>query len=166
MGFLISIPVLIVITILQTTVVSRMTLLNGQADLMLIILTAWALQRQVETSWQWSVLGGLFIDYFSGLPFGIYTVSYLAINGLALVLRGRIWRFSYVMHLLLALVGTLMIHVFSVIIIVLQGTPLELSTILQQVTLPSLLLNLLLTFPIFLLVKDAAEQFYPEEIEI
>jgi len=166
MGFLISIPVLIVVTILQTTVVSRMTLLNGQADLMLIILTAWALQRQVETSWQWSVLGGLFIDHFSGLPFGIYTVSYLVINGLALVLRGRIWRFSYVMHLLLALVGTLMIHGFSVIIIVLQGTPLELGSILQQVTLPSLLLNLLLTFPIFLLVKDIAEQFYPEEIEI
>lgn len=166
MTFLISLPILGITAILQTTVVSQMPLLGGTADLMLIILTAWVLQRQVQTSWQWSLVGGLLIDYFSGLPFGLFTISYLLINGAGLILRRRIWQFTYLIHLLLTLLGTLIIHGFSVIIILLQGTALNFEQALQYITLPSLLLNLLLSFPVYLLIKDVADQFHPQPINI
>ncbi len=166
MTFLISLPILGITAILQTTVVSQMPLLGGTADLMLIILTAWVLQRQVQTSWQWSLVGGLLIDYYSGLPFGLFTISYLLINGAGLILRRRIWQFTYLIHLLLTLLGTLIIHGFSVIIILLQGTALNFELVLQHITLPSLLLNLLLSFPVYLLIKDVADQFHPQPINI
>jgi len=166
MTFLIGLPILIITAILQTTVISRMPLLNGTADLMLIVITAWALQRQISTSWQWALLGGMLIDYYSGLPFGVYTLSYLALNGAAVILKNRVWQFSYLMHLLLALLGTLLIQGFSVIIILLQGTALPLGTVLQQVILPSLILNLLLTFPIYLLINDVAEQIKPSAVKL
>ena len=166
MSFIIGIPLLIFVAILQTTVVSRMPLLNGSADLMLVVLTAWALQPQVETTWQWSMLGGLLMDYFSGLPFGLYTISYLLLSGAGILLRRRVWRFSYLMHLLLTLAGTLIIHGLSVMIILLQGTPLQLRYLLQRTTLPSLLLNLILTFPVYLLMKDIAQQLHTEAVEL
>lgn len=166
MTFLISLPILTITAILQTTVVSQMPLLGGTADLMLIILTAWVLQRQVQTSWQWSVVGGLLIDYFSGFPFGVFTISYLLINGAGLIFRRRIWQFTYLIHLLLTILGTLIIHGFSVIIILLQGTALNFEQVLQHITLPSLLLNLLLSYPLYILMKDIADQFHPQTINI
>jgi rod shape-determining protein MreD len=166
MSFLLGIPILFVTAILQTTVLSRMPLLNGTADLMLVVISAWALQRQITSTWLWALLGGMLIDYYSGLPFGIFTLSYLAVNGAALILRSRIWQFSYLMHLFLALLGTLMIHTFSVIIILLQGTTLPVGMVLQQVTLPSLILNLLMTFPVYLLIKDVAEQIQPSAVNL
>ena len=165
-AFLIGIPILLVTSILQTTVISRMPLLNGTADLMLIVITAWSLQRQITATWQWALLGGMLIDYYSGLPFGVYTLSYLLLNAAAFILKNRIWQFSYLMHLLLALLGTLMIQAFSVIIILLQGTTLPLGVVLQQVILPSLILNLLLTFPIYLLINDVAEQIAPSAVKL
>lgn len=166
MSFFLGIPILFVTAILQTTVLSRMPLLNGTADLMLVVISAWALQRQITTTWQWALLGGMLIDYYSGLPFGIFTLSYLVVNSAARILKSRIWQFSYLMHLLLALLGTLMIHSLSVIIILLQGTTLPVGLILQQVTLPSLILNLLITFPVYLLINDVAEQIKPSAVNL
>jgi hypothetical protein len=37
--------------------------------------------------------------------------------------------------------------------------------VLNQVTLPSLVLNLLLAVPIYAIIGDIADRFYPEELE-
>ena len=52
---LIAFPLIALAVILQSAVVSRMTLLSGYADLMLILLSAWALQAQVRSAWHWAL---------------------------------------------------------------------------------------------------------------
>jgi hypothetical protein len=46
------------------------------------------------------------------------------------------------------------------------GTPLPLLETLNLIILPSTILNLLLSIPIFALIKDFAEWLYPEEIDL
>ena len=163
MSVILSIPTLGLIAILQSAVVSRLPLNRGTADLMLVVLVAIALQKTVTTSWQWSIVGGLFMDFLSGLPFGIFTVSYLLATGLALIIRERIWRFSFLMQLLVVFFGTMFSHVLSFLVLFLQGSEISLSIVLQVVTLPSIILNFMLSLPIFILTQDVLEQVNPQE---
>jgi len=163
MSVILSIPTLGLIAILQSAVVSRLPLNRGTADLMLVVLVAIALQKTVSTSWQWSIVGGLFVDYLSGLPFGIFTVSYLLATGLALIIRERIWRFSFLMQLLVVFFGTMFSHALSFLVLFLQGSEISLGTVLQVVTLPSIILNFMISLPIFILTQDILEQVNPQE---
>ena len=163
MSVILSIPTLGFIAILQSSVVSRLPLNRGTADLVLVVLVAIALQKTVTTSWQWSIVGGLFMDFLSGLPFGIFTVSYLLATGLALIIRERIWRFSFLMQLLVVFFGTMFSHVLSFLVLFLQGSEISLSIVLQVVTLPSIILNFMLSLPIFILTQDVLEQVNPQE---
>ncbi len=163
MSVILSIPTLGLIAILQSAVVSRLPLNRGTADLMLVVLVAIALQKTVSTSWQWSIVGGLFVDYLSGLPFGIFTASYLLATGLALIIRERIWRFSFLMQLLVVFFGTMFSHALSFLVLFLQGSEISLGTVLQVVTLPSIILNFMISLPIFILTQDILEQVNPQE---
>ena len=163
MSVILSIPTLGLIAILQSAVVSRLPLNRGIADLMLVLLVAIALQKNVNISWQWSIVGGLFMDFLSGLPFGIFTSSYLLATGLALIIRERIWRFSFLMQLLVVFFGTMFSHALSFLVVFLQGSEISLGTVLQVVTLPSIILNFMISLPIFILTQDVLEQINPQE---
>lgn len=163
MSVILSIPTLGLIAILQSAVVSRLPLNRGTADLVLVVLIAIALQKTVTTSWQWSIVGGLFMDFLSGLPFGIFTVSYLLVTALALIIRERIWRFSFLMQLLIVFFGTIVSHALSFLVLFLQGSDISLGIVLQVVTLPSIILNFMISLPIFILTQDVLEQVTPQE---
>lgn len=163
MSVLVSIPLLGLVAVLQSAVVSRLPLNNGTADLMLVLLVAIALQKGVTSSWQWSIVGGLLTDFISGLPFGIFTFSYLVVTALAVVLRERIWRFSFLMQLLLVLIGTTVSHGLAYLVLFLQGSTLEVANVLRVITLPSIILNFMLSLPIFILTRDVLEGFIPQE---
>lgn len=166
MSIILAIPILSIATILQSAVISRITLLQGTADIVLLIVIAWALQKNVETGWQWSLIAGLLIDFMSGLPFGVYTLSYLLVTALTLALRARIWRLAILVQLFATFVGTMLIQGLSIFVLVIQGANLPLQAVLQRIVLPSLILNLLLTIPVYSLMQELAWQVYPEEIEI
>jgi rod shape-determining protein MreD len=106
-------PILALVVILQTTVVARMQLLSGSADLMLVVLAAWALQEQVETSWHWAVLGGVMVAFVSGAPFAATIIGYLAVVGLARLVLRRVWELPILAMFFVTFLGTL---IFQVII--------------------------------------------------
>jgi len=163
MSVILSVPVLSIITILQSAVISRLPLISGTADLMLVVLAAITLQKSVKTAWQWSIVGGLLTDFFSGLPFGLFTVSYLITTGIAHVLRERVWRFSFLMQLLVVLSGIIITHTISYLVLFLQGSSIQFTSVLQAVTMPSIILSFMLSLPVFIIVQDVIEQLKPPE---
>jgi rod shape-determining protein MreD len=164
LSILLSIPVLSIAAILQSAVVSRITILQGSADLVLVLLAAYSLQKSVSTAWQWAVVGGLLVDYLSGLPFGIFLFSYLALTAVALILRERVWRFSFLMMLLVVFLGTALSHAAALAVLLFQGVTLNMLQVIQSVTLPSLVLNFMLSLPVYLLLKDTLQQFQSQEV--
>jgi rod shape-determining protein MreD len=162
MSVILSIPVLAFLSILQSAVVSRLPLNQGVADIMLVFLVAIALQKRVSTAWQWSIIGGMLIDFLSGLPFGIFTISYLIATALATLFRDRIWRFTFLIQLLVVLIGTLVSQVLSYLVLFLQGVNLELITVLRVIIMPTIILNFMLSLPVFILTRDILDQIYPQ----
>ena len=163
---LLAIPLFIVLGIFQSAVVSRLPLLHGTADLILLVVIAWALQDRVRAAWQWALIAGLVVGYLSALNMIIPLAGYLLVTGMALLLRQRVWQMPILAMLAVTFIGTLLIDVMTALFLSIAGTPLPILDTLNLIILPSTILNLLLSIPVYALVKDFAEWLYPEEIDL
>jgi rod shape-determining protein MreD len=165
MATLVAFPVLVLALMLQTAAISRINLRYGSADLVLVILAAWALQERVTTSWQWALVAGALVGFVSGLPWFVPLVGYLLIIGVARLLQRRVWQAPLLAMFTVSFIGTLMMHILSVISLRLSGDPLPLGDSFSLITLPSILLNLLLAIPVYAVIRDLASWLYPAAVE-
>ncbi|HIE57604.1 MAG TPA: hypothetical protein EYP88_05165 [Anaerolineales bacterium] len=163
---LIAIPLFSVLVIFQSAIISRMTLLRGAADLILLVVIAWALQERVKNVWWWAVVAGLITAYVSALSGVVWLLSYLLVTGLALWIRRQIWQAPILAMLAVTFIGSLGVYLATGAYLRLVGTPLPILDTFSLIVLPSMILNLLLAVPVYVLVKDLAEWLYPEELEL
>lgn len=166
MPILVALPIFSMLVIFQSTIVSRFPLLQGSADLVLLVIIAWALQEQVNSAWSWALLGGLMVGFASALSIFIPLGVYLTTTALALMVKRRIWQIPILAMFAVTLIGTLLSHLATALTISISGTSLPWLDVLRLITLPSLLLNILLAAPVFAIVRDFADWLHPEEIEI
>lgn len=166
MATLIAIPILGSLMILQTSVVSRIPLLLGTADLALLAIIAWALQKRVTTAWQWSLIGGMMFSLASALPLGVPLLGYGLSTGLALLLRRRVWQVPILAMFLTTFLCTLITQGIALIALLVVGDPIAVGEAFNLIILPSVIINLLLAVPIYALISDLAKWLYPEELEV
>lgn len=166
MAILLAFPILGLLAILQSSLVSRVHLLHGTADLVLLALLAWAVQERVRTSWHWTVIGGLMIVLASALPPGVALAGYLIAVGLVISFRRWLWRAPLLAMIAGTFFGTVAYHAISIAALRFAGAPIPWIEALNIITLPSALLNLLLALPMYTFLGDVARWVYPEEIEI
>ena len=166
MAILLAVPVLSILLILQMSIVGQMPLLQGNVDLLLLTVIAWALQKRVQTAWHWGIIAGLFVSFASGLPPGVWLLGYLLAVLLAILLRQRVWQVPLLAMLVATFFGTMIVHFLSYVALRISGTPLPFFRTMNLITLPSALLNLLLSVPVYVLVGDLAKLVYPEKLEM
>lgn len=142
-----------------------MTLLEGNADLVLLVIIAWALQDRVKNAWLWAIVGGLLMSFISGLQFPVIIGSYLVITAGIRLLIKRIWQVPILMMLVGTIFGTIVLLGVEFVMLVIGGTPLQIGDSMSLVILPSVLLNLLFSIPVYTLIADLANWLYPTEKE-
>lgn len=165
MSTVIAIPIMGGLMIIQSSLLSRMPLLQGTADLLLLAIISWALQKRVQTAWQWCIIGGLIFGLVSNLPFAVPLVGYSLATGLALYLRRRVWQTPILAMFVTTFFGTLITLGVALIALGLSGNSLPIPEAINLIILPSLLLNLVIGIPIYALIGDLARWIYPEELE-
>jgi len=166
MATFIALPILTGLMILQSGIVSRIPLLHGTPDLLLLAILAWALQKRVQTAWQWCIIGALLFSLVSALPLGTALLAYVLATGLALILRRQVWQVPLLAMFVAVLLGTFISHTVSVLSLRLVGDPIPFIQAFNLIVLPSALLNLVLAIPAYALIGDRANWLYPEEIEL
>jgi len=163
---LIAFPLILVVVILQTSIISQVRLLSGYADLPFLVIAAWALQERVESSLHWGAVTCLIVGFVSGMPWPILVLGYFSVIFLARTFQKRVWQAPLLAMFSVVFVGTLFIHLLSFVVLRLLGTTFSISDVLGLVTLPSLLLNMLICIPIYTLMRDLSFWVYPlEEFE-
>jgi len=160
---LLAFPILALVVIIQTAIISRLQLLTGTADLMLVVLAAWALQEQVETAWHWAVLGGIMVAVISGVPFVATILGYLSVVVLARLVLKRVWELPIIAMFFVIFAGTLMFQILTYLALVISGETVPVSEAFSLIVLPSVLLNLLIALPVSVIMKDLAHWMYPME---
>ncbi|MBN2388542.1 MAG: rod shape-determining protein MreD [Anaerolineales bacterium] len=163
--YLVSLPVLGLALMLQVAIFSRLNLLYGSADLLLIVVAAWSLQERVRSAWVWCVLAGLLVGYVSGLPWFVPLVGYLLVTGLAAFLRQRVWQAPLLAMFIVCFIGTLVMQTLAFVVLRLLGDPLAFDQSFSLIILPSVLLNLFIGMLVYPLLRNLAAQFHPEEVD-
>ncbi len=156
---------LVVFYILQTAVFSRITLIAGTTDLILLFLIAWSLQEEVKNAWLWAAVAGILISLVSAMPFFAPLIGYLGAVGLSKMLQRRVWRIPILAMFIVTLLGTLFQQALYVLALQVQGAPLSWAQSFDAVILPGILLNFIFALPIYAIANDLVGRIYPLEVE-
>jgi len=159
----IAIPVMLVLTILQITAVSRIVLFNGRADLVLLAVAAWGVRERGKNVFLWAFIGGLLISFTSAMPLLTPIIPYMIVALIARIFQDRLWQAPILSLIIVVFAGTLFQHIFSIALIQLNGVNLGFLQSIQSVTMPSLLLNFFFLFPVYVLISDIGKWVFPEE---
>lgn len=146
---------------LQMAVFSRLMLLHGTVDIVLLLLIAWNLQEGGPNMWPWTLLAGVGISFVSALPFFVPIFGYALVTGFARLIQRRIWQSPLLAMLLVTLLGTLIFHLLSITALFISGSIIQFNVAWGQVTLPSLLLNLILAIPVYATVHSIRDSLIP-----
>jgi cell shape-determining protein MreD len=149
--------------IVQTTIISRMTLLHGPADLVLLVLLGWILHKRVSNAWAWGITAGFLVGIPSALPIWIPIFAYVLVSLLTKIIQTRIWQAPILILLTTTFLSTIVIHSMSYGYLVVTGINLPFIQSLNLVILPSMILNMLLALPVYGLLSEITNWLYPFE---
>jgi hypothetical protein len=80
-------------------------------------------------------------------------------------MKRRIWKAPYLAMLAATFIGTLIVQLVSLSARLVTGINIPITSTLNIIFLPGLLLNLILAIPIYSIMHDVAGWLYPEELE-
>lgn len=163
---IISIPIFIVIVMLQTSIISNTPMLQGSADLILLVIIAWTIQEEVRAYWLWTIVACLLLGFVSESPLYLTLFAYLSLTAIVRYTRRRLWKAPLLSMWSMTLIGTPIVLGITLVGRWLEGAEISLIPALNMIVLPSLLANLLLAAPIYGVVHDLAKWLYPKEIEV
>lgn len=164
MASLLGIPVLILIVMVQIAIVRTLPLLQGTADLVLLVIAAWALQDKGNAGFVWAIIAGVLVGFISSVPWFIPLIAYLAVAFLATYLRRQVWQTPILAMFITSLLGTILLYGMEWVILQVQGVPLPFEESINLVVLPGAFLNLLFALPVYALVTDLTQSAFPEEV--
>jgi rod shape-determining protein MreD len=134
---------LILAAIVQATVLTRIPL-GVRPDLVLVVVLAWSMIRDVSEATVAGIAGGMALDLLSGVPFGLHTgllglIGSITALGEAYLFRGNLPIFS-----VSAALATILLHGGSLLVLQAAGEQtLGLPRFIQMVV-PTAMLNALL----------------------
>jgi cell shape-determining protein MreD len=163
MSFLLSVPILIFLLVLQTTIVSEVRLLHGSADLILVWLAAYGLTSKDRSGYLLAFFAGGLVSYVSALPWYVFPIGYLVTVAIARFVSSQLWQSPLLSMFAITLVTSIFLYMVSMAGLRINGTFYSFSTSLYHVIIPSIFLNLLLAIPIYALGRDFSSWIFKNE---
>lgn len=153
MRFYLSVPLLAFVVALQASVLPQFRLLSGQPDLMLLIVIAWAVYAEREEAIVWAFVGGILQDLLTPLPIGTSIIAPLMVIFGIKAMSEQVFRFGLILLLGFVILGTLIHHGIVLTLLGAQGFSFDPVVVLQQMLVPTLFLNIVGIFPVYVLVR-------------
>lgn len=110
-------------------------------DLVLVLVIAWTILREFETSLTWALFGGLSLDFVSGAPFGIFTLTMLIVVVVAHLSYGRFFDSGFVILIGFTFPLSVLFNFLALTFLSLLGRPVIWIDAFQAVLFPAALLN-------------------------
>lgn len=167
MSLQLGLPLFFIAALLQATVLSKLRVLGGQPDLIVIIVLAWATLDPDREGMAWAFVGGLFIDLFSGTPLGISSLVLIPITYLAGLTETQVYRTNILLPLILVAAGAFSYHVgYLFLLRFLVEEPVAWSEALWYVTLPSVTFDVVLIIPFLRVLRRWYDRLHPRQVTI
>jgi rod shape-determining protein MreD len=165
-AYAIGIPVVALLAILQSALVSQFRLADGQADLVLVAVVAWGLTGRSTEAMVFGMIGGILLDLLSALPIGTTSLILVLIAYLVSLTEGRLWGAHLLTPLGVVFAASLGFAGYQLLASALAGAGIDLPTVASRVILPEAFLNVLLAVPAAQLALALQRALFPPEVEI
>jgi len=163
MSQLISIPVVLLLLSFQIGGLSKITILNGFGDILIVWLAAWVILEKNRQGWVWFLVAALFSIFISGMPWYANAMGFTLLFSLGAFVKKRLWQSPLLSFYLVLTIGSLLFYFVSLFSVQTSNVPLILKESMTSIIMPSLLINLIMSFPVYLIVKDLVYWLHPQE---
>lgn len=148
---------------LQVGFFGQIRLMNGTSDLIMLCIVAWSINDRSKYSWILVIAGGLIMSYVSAMPMNGYLWMYLTIWFIIRFIKMRVWQMPLMLMLFVTILSTLLISVGTLALLFLQNASVNYADAFRQIIIPSLVMNLLLSIPIYAFLNDVINTIYMNE---
>jgi rod shape-determining protein MreD len=164
MTYIVGIPAIALLAVLQSSLVSHLRLLEGRPDLVLLAVVAWALTGKSHEAMILGFAGGLFLDAFSAVPLGVSSSALVMVAAIVSYSEGQFWGINPIMQLAAVLVGSVLYYATVIFALIAVGQPVDLQQALGQIVLPSLFINLILALPTVQIAENLHDVLHPPRV--
>lgn len=158
-GFLI----LTIAGFLQIGFFGKIRLMGGTTDLIMLCIIAWSINERSKYSWILVIAGGLIMSYVSAMPMNGYLWMYLIIWFIIRFIKMRVWQMPLMLMLFVTILSSLLISVGTLALLFLQNASVNYIDAFRQIIIPSLVMNLLLSIPVYAFLNDVINTIYLNE---
>lgn len=152
-----GVPLLISLSIVQSSVLPRISGQVAVPNLLLLTVICWGFQRGANEGIVWALIGGLALDLASGSPVGVSPPSLMVAALVAGAGRDRFFRGNVVLLALITLLSLVLFQVTYLVLLALAGHPVGWLTQVWQVGSRLVLLHLALMPVVYLGVAGLAQ---------
>ena len=103
------------------------------------------------------------MSYVSAMPMNGYLWMYLTIWFIIRFIKMRVWQMPLMLMLFVTILSTLIISVGTLALLFLQNASVNYPDAFRQIIIPSLVMNLLLSIPIYAFLNDVINTIYMNE---
>lgn len=150
-------PLLLVTAALVQATLSPYMKINGvHPDWVLVLVIGWTVLRGLEEGALWALIGGVSLDFLSGAPFGIFSLTMLLAALVTSLFHGRTFGTSIVVPLILTFPLTLLFNGTALLLLSLLGHPVSWLDAARAILLPLAIFNtgvMIFIFPLLYLLN-------------
>ncbi len=141
MNLYLPVGVLTFAALIQVTLLPRVSVAGVHLELVLLLAIAWSLLRGPVQGVVWGFVGGLVLDLFSAAPFGVFTLALMLVASASGIGESAVFRQNLLLPLGTTLLGTLLFHLVTLVLLRLLGWPLDWNAELFRIILATMVLN-------------------------
>ncbi len=164
-SYLIGFASFVLMAMLKMCVFRQWKILSGSADILLLFVVVWCLYDRSKRLWLLIILMAGIVSIISALPFYIPLIVYFFIYQLSRLLQTRIMQSPLLGIIVLTFAATLLQVILNLAYLFILRTNLAITSVLIEVALPSILLNMLLAIPMYAIVRELAYYAFPKGVE-
>ncbi len=160
----ISVPFLVVVSLLQSTAAPRLQIGSVWPDFLLLIVMSWALLRGLDEALTWAFVGGIAVDLLSSGPFGASAIGLMVAVLIASAVSGGFFRGRGALPIVTAFAGTLAFHGVYLLGMLLVGQNVNLVDALFWLALPAAVYNAILSWIVYRIMAGVDRRIRPKAL--
>jgi rod shape-determining protein MreD len=160
---LISIPLFFIFSVIQSVAVSRIEIIAGAGDIVLLAIIAWTIIDEEGNCIGWGIIAGFMISLLSSMPLPATFAVYI-ICALTAKIAARVFWQSPILSLFLSvLIATIIKFFLEMITLQYLGISVPFILSVTSILFPTIVINLFFAFPIYMVMGDISRWISPKD---
>lgn len=166
MSFIVFFFLMLIAILLQNSIVNQLSMLYGSADLVLLVLITWMLQSDEKQYWVLGGFAGFLVGLSSALPIWLPVCEYVGIVAIVSYMQRRVWQVPMWLLLTTTILSTGVIYGIEFLYLSVRGVGFDITDAFNLLLLPSIVLNLIFSLPIYGVIGEITKLLYPEKVDV